>query len=235
MRARRVSPECCTISRGSTRRRRLIAECEARGLPHRRRIEREHPVLLHARLGAAIARERIRGRGSPRCSPPSKSTRPAPPRCRRSTASSISPIRSSRPHVRRARALWELALHDLARDARVLASTLRHQRAKASRRRQRSPRRARRRGVPGGARIGELIEVVRDSALDKKGEAFTALDVSGRTILGRYVRDRQRAFEDSDAGHRRRGHRSGRGATATASRASKATPTDPGFSSIWAT
>ncbi len=32
-------------------------------------------------------------------------------------------------------------------------------------------------------RIGELIEVVRDSALDKKGEEFTALDVSGRTIL----------------------------------------------------
>ncbi len=31
--------------------------------------------------------------------------------------------------------------------------------------------------------IAELIEVVRDSALDKKGEAFTALDVSGRTVL----------------------------------------------------
>ncbi len=29
----------------------------------------------------------------------------------------------------------------------------------------------------------ELIDVVRESALDKKGEAFTALDVSGRTIL----------------------------------------------------
>ncbi|HEY6450816.1 MAG TPA: ribosome silencing factor [Candidatus Cybelea sp.] len=35
----------------------------------------------------------------------------------------------------------------------------------------------------GGSRIGELIEVVRDSALDKKGEAFIALDVSGRTVL----------------------------------------------------
>lgn len=31
--------------------------------------------------------------------------------------------------------------------------------------------------------IAELIEVVRDSALDKKGEAFIALDVSGRTVL----------------------------------------------------
>ncbi|MFY9666103.1 MAG: ribosome silencing factor [Candidatus Cybelea sp.] len=35
----------------------------------------------------------------------------------------------------------------------------------------------------GGTRIGELIDVVRESALDKKGEAFTALDVSGRTVL----------------------------------------------------
>ncbi len=31
--------------------------------------------------------------------------------------------------------------------------------------------------------IGELIDVVRESALDKKGESFTALDVGGRTIL----------------------------------------------------
>jgi len=31
--------------------------------------------------------------------------------------------------------------------------------------------------------IGELIDIVRESALEKKGEAFTALDVSGRTIL----------------------------------------------------
>lgn len=28
-----------------------------------------------------------------------------------------------------------------------------------------------------------MIDVVRDSALDKKGESFTVLDVSGRTIL----------------------------------------------------
>ncbi|MGA7355846.1 MAG: ribosome silencing factor [Candidatus Cybelea sp.] len=35
----------------------------------------------------------------------------------------------------------------------------------------------------GGARIGELIDVVRESVLDKKGEAFTAIDVGGRTIL----------------------------------------------------
>ncbi|HVR47534.1 MAG TPA: ribosome silencing factor [Candidatus Binatia bacterium] len=28
-----------------------------------------------------------------------------------------------------------------------------------------------------------MIEVVRESALDKKGDAFTVLDVSGRTIL----------------------------------------------------
>jgi ribosome-associated protein len=35
----------------------------------------------------------------------------------------------------------------------------------------------------GGTSIGELIDVVRDSALDKKGEGFLALDVRGRTIL----------------------------------------------------
>jgi ribosome-associated protein len=35
----------------------------------------------------------------------------------------------------------------------------------------------------GGKRIGELIDVVRESVLDKKGEGFTAIDVSGRTIL----------------------------------------------------
>lgn len=35
----------------------------------------------------------------------------------------------------------------------------------------------------GGTSIGELIDVVRDSALDKKGEGFMALDVRGRTIL----------------------------------------------------
>ena len=38
-------------------------------------------------------------------------------------------------------------------------------------------------GTRGGKSIGELIDIVRESALEKKGEAFTALDVSGRTIL----------------------------------------------------
>jgi ribosome-associated protein len=35
----------------------------------------------------------------------------------------------------------------------------------------------------GGTSIGELIDVIRDSALDKKGEGFMALDVRARTIL----------------------------------------------------
>ena len=35
----------------------------------------------------------------------------------------------------------------------------------------------------GGASIRDLIDVVRESALDKKGEEFAALDVGGRTIL----------------------------------------------------
>ncbi len=37
---------------------RLIDECEARGMPIRP-FERAHPTLLHARLGAALARERF--------------------------------------------------------------------------------------------------------------------------------------------------------------------------------
>jgi predicted HD superfamily hydrolase involved in NAD metabolism len=37
---------------------RLVAECERRGLPIDA-AEREHPMLLHAKLGAAIARERF--------------------------------------------------------------------------------------------------------------------------------------------------------------------------------
>jgi ribosome-associated protein len=35
----------------------------------------------------------------------------------------------------------------------------------------------------GGFNIAELIDVVRDAALDRKGEDFTTIDVSGRTIL----------------------------------------------------
>jgi ribosome-associated protein len=35
----------------------------------------------------------------------------------------------------------------------------------------------------GGFDIAELIDVVRDAALDRKGEDFTTIDVTGRTIL----------------------------------------------------
>ncbi len=38
-------------------------------------------------------------------------------------------------------------------------------------------------GNRGGFTIAELIDVVRDAALDRKGEDFTTIDVSGRTIL----------------------------------------------------
>ncbi len=42
----------------------------------------------------------------------------------------------------------------------------------------------RKRGLrTGGFDIAELIDVVRDAALDRKGEEFTTIDVSGRTIL----------------------------------------------------
>ncbi len=91
---------------------RLIAECEARGLridP----IEREHPVLLHARLGAAIARESFGVEDAEVLSAIEKHTTGAPEMspldCAVYLADSLEPGRTFPERGE----LWELALRDL--------------------------------------------------------------------------------------------------------------------------
>jgi len=91
---------------------RLVAECEARGMPIDA-FEREHPVVLHARLGAAIARESF-GVDDPQVlSAIEKHTTAAaemsPLDCALYLADGLEP---GRKYVERA-ALWEIALRDL--------------------------------------------------------------------------------------------------------------------------
>jgi predicted HD superfamily hydrolase involved in NAD metabolism len=92
---------------------RLLAECEARGLgigP----AEREHPMLLHARLGAAIAREQFGVEDGEVLSAIAKHTTGAPEMspldCIVYLADSLEPGRSFPERAE----LWELALRDLA-------------------------------------------------------------------------------------------------------------------------
>jgi predicted HD superfamily hydrolase involved in NAD metabolism len=92
---------------------RLIAESEARGFPIDA-VEREHPTLLHARLGAAIAREHFGIEDAEVLSAIEKHT---------TGADAMSPLDcviyladSLEPHRRFAERgeLWELALRDLS-------------------------------------------------------------------------------------------------------------------------
>jgi predicted HD superfamily hydrolase involved in NAD metabolism len=91
---------------------RLVSECRARGLPIDA-TEREHPVLLHAKLGAAIARERFGVTDGQVLSAIEKHTTGAaemsPLDCIVYLADSLEPQRSfaQRP------ALWLLATDDL--------------------------------------------------------------------------------------------------------------------------
>lgn len=91
---------------------RLIAECEARGMPIGTR-EREHPVLLHAPLGAELARERFGVEDREVLSAIAKHTTGAAPMspldCVVYLADSLEP---GRRFPERA-ALWELAARDL--------------------------------------------------------------------------------------------------------------------------
>ena len=90
----------------------LIAESEARGFTINQ-VEREHPVLLHARLGAALARERFGVEDAEVLSAIAKHT---------TGAEEMSPLDSvvyladslepARKFPERA-ALWQLALADL--------------------------------------------------------------------------------------------------------------------------
>jgi len=91
---------------------RLIAECEARGLPITSEA-REHPVLLHAPLGAALARERFGVEDADVLSAIAKHTTGAaqmsPLDRAVYLADSLEPERSFPERAE----LWELALRDL--------------------------------------------------------------------------------------------------------------------------
>jgi predicted HD superfamily hydrolase involved in NAD metabolism len=91
---------------------RLIAETEARGLPIAP-AERERPTLLHARLGAALAREQFGVEDREVLSAIEKHTLGAaemsPLDCVVYLADSLEPNRSFAERS----TLWELALHDL--------------------------------------------------------------------------------------------------------------------------
>jgi predicted HD superfamily hydrolase involved in NAD metabolism len=106
---------------------RLVAECEARGLPIDT-AERQHPMLLHAKLGAAIANERFGVRDSEVLSAIEKHTTAAremsPLDCIVYLADSLEPARSFSERAD----LWRLALVDLtkAMQAVLLLTTRRN-------------------------------------------------------------------------------------------------------------
>jgi predicted HD superfamily hydrolase involved in NAD metabolism len=93
---------------------RLLAECESRGFAIDA-AEREHPMLLHARLGAAIAREQFEVEDDEVLSAIAKHTTGAetmsPLDCVVYLADSLEPDRTFPQRGE----LWELALSDLAR------------------------------------------------------------------------------------------------------------------------
>ena len=101
---------------------RLIAECEAREFTISVR-EREHPMLLHARLGAALARERFGVTDLEVLSAIEKHTLGAdtmsPLDCTVYLADSLEPHRAFAERA----GLWNLAMHDLQAATR---ETMRH-------------------------------------------------------------------------------------------------------------
>jgi len=105
---------------------RLVSECEARGWTITR-AEREHPVLLHARLGAAIARDRFGVEDPQVLSAIEKHTtggaHMSPLDCIVYLADSLEPERGFSERG----ALWDLALKDLSAAMRgVLLAAMRH-------------------------------------------------------------------------------------------------------------
>lgn len=92
---------------------RLVSECEVRGLPINP-LEREHPTLLHAKIGAALARELFGVDDREVLSAIEKHTlggeEMSPLDCVVYLADSLEPHRKFPERA----ALWELALRDLA-------------------------------------------------------------------------------------------------------------------------
>ncbi len=116
----------------------LIAECEARGFAIDA-AEREHPMLLHARLGAALAREEFAIEDRDVLSAIEKHTSGAaamsPLDCVVYLADSLEPNRSFAERGE----LWELALRDLGAATR---ETMRHSAEHYARKRQAAEARA---------------------------------------------------------------------------------------------
>jgi predicted HD superfamily hydrolase involved in NAD metabolism len=109
---------------------RLLDECEMRGMPIGA-FERAHPMLLHARLGAVLARELFGVRDGDVLSAIEKHTTAAgemsPLDCVVYLADSLEPNRSFAERGE----LWESALHDLYAATRdVLRLSIRHYAAK---------------------------------------------------------------------------------------------------------
>ena len=109
---------------------RLLEECAARAMPIGA-FERAHPMLLHARLGAALARELFGVRDDDVLSAIEKHTTGAgemsPLDCAVYLADSLEPNRSFAERGD----LWELALRDLHAATRdVLLLNIRHYAAK---------------------------------------------------------------------------------------------------------
>lgn len=111
----------------------LIAECEARDM-RIEPIERAHPVLLHARLGAALAREQFGVEDPEVLSAIEKHTTGAaemsPLECAVYLADSLEPFRTFPERAQ----LWELALSDLAmasRETMLLAAQRRARKREA--------------------------------------------------------------------------------------------------------
>jgi predicted HD superfamily hydrolase involved in NAD metabolism len=109
---------------------RLIAECKARGIPIED-YELAHPVLLHARLGAALAREQFGVEDPEVLSAIEKHTTAAgemsPLDCAVYLADSLEPAR----RFPERQAVWQIALGDMHAAMReVLLLTFRHQERK---------------------------------------------------------------------------------------------------------
>ena len=105
---------------------RLLTECEARGMPIDD-FERANPVVLHARLGAAIAAETFGVNDEQVLSAIEKHTTAAaamsPLDCAVFLADGLEPERSFPER----KALWELAMNDLTQATReVIKSSVRH-------------------------------------------------------------------------------------------------------------
>ncbi|HEY1976155.1 MAG TPA: bis(5'-nucleosyl)-tetraphosphatase (symmetrical) YqeK [Candidatus Baltobacteraceae bacterium] len=105
---------------------RLLTECEARGMPIDG-FERANPVVLHARLGAAIAAETFGVHDEQVLSAIEKHTTAAaamsPLDCVVFLADGLEPERNFPERA----ALWELAMNDLTEATReVIKSSVRH-------------------------------------------------------------------------------------------------------------